>query len=72
MAPETGLEVTPDAPLYHWNVGDVPDAATVKVAVPPLLMVVETGAKVIVGGIRTLMVAAFEFADPEALVARAQ
>jgi hypothetical protein len=47
-------------------------AATVNVAVPPLLIVVETGAVVIAGGIRTLMEAAVEFAEPEALVALAQ
>ncbi|MDP3851991.1 MAG: hypothetical protein Q8Q59_15925, partial [Luteolibacter sp.] len=46
-----GVVVTPDAPLYHWKVGVVPVAATVNVAVPPLLIVVETGAVVIAGGV---------------------
>ena len=30
VAPATGSVVTPEIPRYHWKVGDVPDAATVK------------------------------------------
>ena len=52
VAPETGLEVTPEAPTYHWKVGaGLPDAATVIVVVPPLLMVVETGWVVMAGAV---------------------
>ena len=72
VAPETGVVVTPEAPLYHWKVGEVPDAVTVSVAVPPLLMVVDTGWLVIVGGMRTLTVAVLVSAVPAELVARAQ
>lgn len=72
VAPETGVVVTPEAPLYHWNVGDVPEAATVSVAVPPLLMVEEAGWEVMAGGMRTLTVAVVVSAVPAELVARAQ
>ena len=43
VAPDTEDVVTPDVPRYHWKVGEVPEAATVRVVVPPLLMVVESG-----------------------------
>ena len=43
VAPETGLVVVPELPRYHWKVGVVPEAVTVRVVVPPLLMVVEAG-----------------------------
>ena len=74
VAPEIGLVVTPDAPRYHWNVGEVPNAATVRMVVPPLLMVVETGWVVMPGAVTltTVIVAALESAAPEVLVARAQ
>ena len=51
VAPDIGLVVTPEFPAYHCKVGEVPEAATVKVAVEPLLMVTETGCVVIVGGV---------------------
>ena len=72
VAPETGLVVTPVLPRYHWKVGEVPEAATVRVVVPPLLMVVETGWVVIAGGEITVTVAVFELAVPAVLVALAQ
>ena len=72
VAPGTGLVVTPDGPTYHCTAGDVPDAATVKVAVLPKLMVVETGWVVMAGGVMTVTMAAFEDAKPAALVARTQ
>jgi hypothetical protein len=50
VAPETGLVMTPEAPAYHWKVGGgVPEAATVRVVVAPLLMVMEAGFVVIAG-----------------------
>ncbi|MDP3849295.1 MAG: hypothetical protein Q8Q59_02245 [Luteolibacter sp.] len=73
-----GVVVTPDAPLYHWKVGVVPEAATVNVAAPPLLIVVETGAVVIAGGVMTgggaltVAVTVPESATPAAFVARTQ
>lgn len=72
VAPATGFEVMPVEPAYHWKVGEVPEAATVRVAVPPLLMVVETGWVVIDGGVTIVTVAAFELVLPAALLARAQ
>jgi hypothetical protein len=33
----------PEAPVYHWNLGDVPDAAALRVTLPPLLIVAEVG-----------------------------
>ena len=74
VAPVTGLVVTPEFPRYHWKPGEVPEAATVRVAVPPLLMVVESGWVVIAGAVTvlTVTVAAFESEVPAALVARAQ
>lgn len=72
VAPETGLVVTPELPRYHWKPGEVPEAVTVRVAVPPLLMVVETGWVVIAGGEITVTVAVFELAVPAVLVALAQ
>jgi hypothetical protein len=53
-------------------VGEVPDAATVKVVDWPLLMLIEAGWVVIAGGVMTVTVAAFEFEVPAPLVARAQ
>ena len=64
--------MTPEVPLYHWNVGDVPEAVTVRVVVPPLMMVVEAGCEVMAGGIRMLTVAVVVSAVPAELVARAQ
>ena len=72
VAPGTGLVVTPEVPRYHWKVGEVPEAATVRVVVPPLLIVTDEGWVVIAGGEITVTVAAFELALPAALVARAQ
>ena len=74
VAPDTGSVVIPELPRYHWKVGDVPEAATVRVVVPPLLIVVETGWVVIDGAVTvlTVMVAAFESEVPAPLLARAQ
>ncbi len=72
VAPETGLVVTPVLPRYHWKVGEVPEAATVSVVVPPLLMVADTGWVVMEGGVITVTVAAFELTVPAELEARAQ
>ena len=72
VAPDTGLVVLPEAPRYHWKVGEVPDAATVKVVDSPLLMLIEAGWVVIAGGVMTVTVAAFESEVPAPLVARAQ
>ena len=72
VAPETGLEVFGAFPRYHWKLGELPEAATVKVAVSPLLIEVETGCVVMAGGMRTVTVAAFELAFPAALLARTQ
>ena len=72
VAPETGLVVTPELPRYHWKVGEVPEAATVRVVVPPLLTVTEAGWVVMAGGEMTVTVAAFELAVPAELVALAQ
>lgn len=62
----------PEAPRYHWKVGEVPDAATVRVVDSPLLMPTEAGWVVIAGGVITVAVAAFELALPAALLARTQ
>ena len=51
VAPEIGLVVTPEVPAYHWKVGKVPEALTVKEAVLPLLMVTETGWATIAGAV---------------------
>lgn len=59
-------------PRYHWKVGEEPEAATLKVAVPPLLIVTDTGWVVMAGGVITVTVAAFELAEPAVLLARAQ
>ena len=67
-----GSVVTPEFPAYHWKVGEVPDTATVKVAVLPLTTTAGAGARVMEGGIRTFTVAEFEFAVPAVLEARAQ
>lgn len=72
VAPETGLPVDPAVPVYHWNVGDgVPDAARVRVVVPPLLMVTEAGWVSMTGGLdapcTTLMVKLLVEDPPEKL-----
>ena len=72
VAPLTGLVMMPDDPAYHWNVGAVPEAAAVNVAVAPLLTVTGAGWVVIAGGMITVALAVLEFAVPAALVARTQ
>ena len=73
VAPSTGLVTFPLFPIYHWKVGEVPEVATVRVVVPPLLIVVVAGCEVIPGGVTiTVTVAASELADPAKLLARAQ
>jgi hypothetical protein len=64
--------VTPELPTYHWNVGEVPDADTLNVAVEPLVIVTELGWVVIAGAVMTVAVATAESAVPAALVARTQ
>ena len=50
----------------------MPEAPTVNVAVPPLLIVVETGAEVMAGGVMTEAVTVPEFAVPAAFEIRTQ
>ena len=50
VAPEIGLAVTPVAPTYHWKVGEVPEAAAVRVVEVPVLMARDAGWVVIAGG----------------------
>ena len=72
VAPEMGLEVSGEFPRYHWKEGELPEAATVKVVVSPLLIETEAGCVVMAGGMRTVTVAVFEFALPAGLLARTQ
>ena len=73
VAPAIGLAVTPVFPAYHWKVGEVPEAATVKVVVPPLLIVVEAAGCVVMAGATAIVtVAVVESAVPRPLVARTQ
>jgi hypothetical protein len=72
VAPDTGVAVLPEFPRYHWKVGEVPEAAMLKVAVEPLAMETDPGWVVKAGGIRMVIVAAFESTDPSTLVTRAQ
>ena len=70
VAPEIGFVVVPELPRYHWNVGEVPEAATVSVVVVPLLMVMDAGLVVIAGSVTpcaTLMVKSLEIDPPELL-----
>ena len=72
VAPSTGFPVTPESPAYHWKVGEAPAAATLKVAVPPLLTKVEPGSSVMIGAAITVAVTVDESALPAALDARTQ
>ena len=68
VAPETGLVVTPEEPTYHWKVvGEVPEAVTLKVAVFPVIMVVDAGWVVMTGRlavVTTVTIAVLESAVP--------
>ena len=72
VAPEIGLPVLPEFPTYHWNDGEVPEAAVINVVVEPMAMVTDPGWVVMAGGIRMVMVAVLESTDPSTLVMRAQ
>ena len=72
VAPSIGCEVSPVAPRYHWKVGKEPDDATLSVAVPPLLIVVESGWVMMAGGANMVAVTVAESALPTALLARTQ
>ena len=61
-----------EVPSYHWKVGAVPLAATVKVTEFPGSMVAETGWAVISGGVITVAVAVIELTADAALEARTQ
>ena len=72
VAPETGVEVSGELPRYHWKSGELPEAATVNVAVSPLVTVIVSGCVVIAGGTMTVINAVSESAVPFTLVALAQ
>ena len=70
IAPATLLKVAPPSVLNcHCTVGDgAPDAAAVKIAVPPAFTVTSTGFSVITGPAVTVSVAAVVVAEPTVLV----
>jgi hypothetical protein len=73
VAPEMGLAVFPDAPVYHWTVmGRVPFAVTVSVMLWPDEIVADDGLPLIVGGVQIVTVAVALSADPQLLDTRAQ
>ena len=74
IAPTTGSVVTPELPRYHWKPAESPEAVTARVAVPPLLMVVDAGWVVMTGPAMpaTVTVAVLESEDPAVLETRTQ
>ena len=66
------LVVTPELPWYHWNVGEVPEAATLRVVVAPLLIAMEAGWVVMTGATAMVTVAVSELALTVPLVTRTQ
>src|SRR5947207_15570727 len=52
VAPPIGLDVLPDAPMYHWYASDDPVAPTVSVTVFPTRIVPPCGCDVIAGAVQ--------------------